>query len=248
MGPVVAGSFYPADPSALRAQIGRLLADAQPPSIDELRVLVVPHAGYVYSGPVAASAFALLDGRSFDRVALIGPSHFVWFEGVARPAANTWRTPVGEFPIEEEEHIPALDEPFATEHSLDVQLPFLHETLGPVPILPVLTGDVTAEDAAFTLDEIVDDHTLLIVSTDLSHYLPYETAIRVDTETASLVTALEPERLGRDSACGRIGLQAALLLARRRGWRVRLLDLRNSGDTAGDRSRVVGYGAFAIGR
>jgi hypothetical protein len=247
MGPVVAGTFYPADPEVLRAEIERMLGDAEPAPVEGVRAVIVPHAGYVYSGPVAATAFALLAGGAFERVVLIGPSHFSWFKGLATPAADTWSIPLGEFPIVDAA-LPRSQEPFRTEHCLEVQLPFLLETVGPVPITPILTGDVTPKDAAAALGGIVDDATLLVVSTDLSHYLPYETANRVDAETASAVVARRPKTLGHDSACGLTGLQAALLLARDRDWDVELLDLRNSGDTAGDRSRVVGYGAFALSR
>ncbi len=249
-GPVVAGSFYPADPAGLKAHVRRLLDDADTEPADGPCGLIVPHAGYVYSGPVAASAFAVLDEERFDRVVLIGPSHFVWFPGVAAPEADTWATPLGEFPIAvppDLRGVERIQDPFSREHCLEVQLPFLHEVLGPLPITPLLTGDVTPRQVAVVLGKMVDRRTLLVVSTDLSHYLPYDDAVRKDHETIEAIEAGEPMRLARESACGLIGLQAALILAGELGWSARLLDYRNSGDTAGDRARVVGYGALTIG-
>ena len=245
MGPVVAGSFYPADPDVLASDIERLLAEADPPSIGELRGLVVPHAGYVYSGPVAATAYALLEPDRWRRVVLIGPSHFHPYRGLAVPMAEAWVTPVGTFPIAGA-GLPRLQDAFATEHCLEVQLPFLHATIGALPIVPILTGELTPQVAADTLGELVGDDDLLIVSTDLSHYLPYEEASRRDAMTARAVVEGKPLTLAQETACGRTGLQAALLLAAERSWSTALLDLRSSGDTAGDRSRVVGYGAFAM--
>lgn len=247
IGPIVAGTFYPADPDRLRSDVEAMIAAADPRSAGEVRGLIVPHAGYVYSGPIAATAYALLDPASFERVVLIGPSHFVRFEGLATLGAGRWSVPLGDVAVERADAVPTIPGPFRSEHSLEVQLPFLLATLGPVSVAPLLTGDIDPADAADTLEGIVGEGTLLVVSTDLSHYLGYEAAKRIDAETADAIVALEPTRLGWDSACGRTGLQAAMILADRRGWRVRLLDLRNSGDTAGDRSRVVGYGAFAMG-
>jgi AmmeMemoRadiSam system protein B len=248
MGPIVAGLFYPADPGTLKAEVHRLLGEASAGRSGAVRGLIVPHAGYRFSGPVAASAYALVEAGHYERIVLVGPSHFARFPGVAQPVVDTWTIPLGEFPIDALE-VPGLErrgEPFRNEHSLEVQLPFLHETVGPLPITPIATGEESAEQLALVLDAAVGEGTLLVVSTDLSHYLPYEAANRRDMETATAVISGHPERLGRDSACGLIGLQAALLLAQERGWAVNLLDLRNSGDTDGDRTRVVGYGAFAL--
>lgn len=247
IGPIVAGAFYPADPDGLRSDVEGLLAAAEPAPIEGLCALVVPHAGYVYSGPVAATAYALLEAGAFDRVVLIGPSHFVRFDGLATPQAGRWRVPTGDLAIEAVDGVRTLAEPFRTEHCLEVQLPFLLATLGSVPVIPLLTGDIDPGEAVEPLDRLVDADTLLVVSTDLSHYLPYQAARKVDAETADAIVRQDPSAIGWEAACGRTGLQAALLLADRRRWRTRLLDLRNSGDTAGDRSRVVGYGAFAMG-
>jgi hypothetical protein len=252
LGPVVAGSFYPAEPGVLRATVWRLLRSAQGALVEEgVRALIVPHAGYVYSGPVAASAYALLERGSFDRVVLTGPSHFLPFLGLAVPDATAWSTPLGAVPIEnpspgEIAEVVTVPHAFAREHCLEVQLPFLQETIGSFTVTMLLTGDVAADVAADALETLVGNSTLLVVSSDLSHYHEYETARRLDRGTANAITDLRPDDLGSASACGRVGIQAAQHLALRRGWQTNLLDLRNSGDTAGPRDRVVGYGAFAM--
>lgn len=251
MGPIVAGAFYPAEAGALKAEVHRLLSEARVRRNGDVRGVIVPHAGFRYSGPVAAHAYALVDDGLYERIVLIGPSHFAWFPGAAMPMADTWAIPIGEFRIDADHDLPGLDrlrEPFANEHCLEVQLPFLHEVLGPLPITPIVTGDVTPYEAAKLLELLVGDDTLLVVSTDLSHYLPSATAKRRDAESADSILSLNPEGLDRRSACGLVALQAALILARDRDWGVRLLDLHNSGDTEGDPWRVVGYGAFALER
>ena len=251
-GPVVAGSFYPADPRVLRATVRRMLDAARTAhAVGDLRALIVPHAGYIYSGPVAATAYALLDGLDLDRVVLIGPSHFAWFAGLAVPDASAWATPLGSVPIAspapgEIAGVSTVPEAFAGEHCLEVQIPFLQETLGSFTVTLFLTGDVAGRVVADALESLVDESTLLIVSSDLSHYHEYTKAVQLDGATADAITELRPGDLGPDSACGRVGVQGVLHLAERRQWRAHLLDLRNSGDTAGGHDRVVGYGAFAF--
>ncbi len=255
----VAGAFYPADPAVLRRSVGDLLDDGSPgkPAIRP-NLLIVPHAGYAYSGPVAASAYRLIRGvgDTLRRVVLVGPSHFVAHSGLATPGVDALETPLGEVPVDPELTASAHTSPIvgpdpavhAEEHSLEVQLPFLQVVLGEFTALALLTGDVALEAVADALDEaIVADDVIGIVSSDLSHYLDYETARIRDTRTAAAITELRPADLSPDDACGRTAVQGALVLARRRGWICRLLDLRNSGDTAGSTDRVVGYGAFAIG-
>lgn len=254
----VAGAFYPAHPAVLRRTVEDLLdADSPIELHGRPRLLIVPHAGYVYSGPVAASAYRLLRGMgdTLHRVVLIGPSHYVGFTGLASTGADALATPLGEVPVYRGSPEPAdpivCPDPaaHALEHSLEVQLPFLQVALGEFEALALLTGDVAPEAVADVLDEVITgDEVIGIVSSDLSHFLDYEEARRRDTRTATAITELRPTDLLPEDACGRTGVQAALMLARRRGWTCRLLDLRNSGDTAGSKDRVVGYGAFAIGR
>jgi AmmeMemoRadiSam system protein B len=255
----VAGTFYPADPIVLRRSVEDLLDDGLPrePGIRPC-LLIVPHAGYMYSGPVAASAYRMIRGvnDALRRVVLIGPSHFVAHSGLATPGVDALETPLGEVPIDPELNASARSNPIvvpdpathAREHSLEVQLPFLQVVLPEFSALALVTGDVEPIAVADVLDEaIAADDVIGIISSDLSHYLDYDTARRRDARTATAITELCPTDLSPDDACGRTAVEAALVLAKRRGWTCRLLDLRNSGDTAGSMDRVVGYGAFAIG-
>jgi AmmeMemoRadiSam system protein B len=254
----VAGAFYRADADQLRAT----LADCERAAVvaerdaRPLRALIAPHAGYVYSGPIAASAYRLLDGAHgrVRRVILIGPSHFVPLAGLALPTVEAFETPFGLVPIDEAARKRVLkdpavilsDRPHAHEHSLEVQVPFLQSALGDFELVPLAAGDASAEEVGRVLECAWDpDDTLLVVSTDLSHYHDYATARQLDTATARAIVKREREFDG-EQACGCVGISGVLDLARRRNLDVRLLDLRNSGDTAGDRSRVVGYGAFAL--
>lgn len=249
-GPVVSGTFYPDDPATLRRLVVDMLVEAAPGRVTgRLRGLVVPHAGLVFSGPVAATGYTLLAGSSAEALVLIGPSHFEPFDGLAALDAAGWRTPLGTVPVVPAPEMPGVSvsaRAYRSEHCLEVQLPFLQQTTDGVPVLPLLTGYADAGDVTDVLDVITGEARLLIVSTDLSHYEGYETARRLDEATADAVVALDAGRLRPGSACGLTGLQAAIGLARRRNWRIQLLDLRNSGDTAGPRDRVVGYGAFAL--
>lgn len=249
-GPVVAGTFYPSDPVELRTRIRSLLAATETQEVSGRVVgLIVPHAGLVYSGPVAASGFALIDGEAFERVVLIGPSHFSWFGGIASLAADGWRTPLGTVelvPPRVNGLVRRLDMPYAHEHCLEVELPFVQEALPAATATPLLFGDVEAALAGLLLDRMLTPDDLLVVSSDLSHYLDQQSAEEVDARTARSIVALDEEGLGPNSACGRGAIAAAIVLARHRGWRIELLDLATSADTAGGPGRVVGYGAFAI--
>jgi AmmeMemoRadiSam system protein B len=255
----VAGSFYPASPPALRSLVGRLLdgapvgaASAAPPG-----ALIAPHAGYVYSGPVAASAFARARpwlGRA-RRVVVIGPSHYVRFRGLATSGAGAFATPLGELAIDVEAEarlagLPAvieLPEAHAREHCLEVELPFLQEVLGELPIVALVVGDATAQEVGGALDLLRGDddgETLIVVSSDLSHYLDYDSARRVDAATSRAIEDLRWESIEPDHACGATAIAGLLWWARRRGLAASTLDLRSSGDTAGPRDAVVGYGAW----
>ena len=251
--------FYPAHPDELRASIESLLRAEPPPEIDILpMMLVVPHAGYVYSGSVAAMAYRLLEATTEGarQVVLVGPSHFTTFTGLASPGVEALATPLGLVPVDNE--LTSTAEAFtavapeptvhAREHSLEVQLPFLQVVLGEFTALALLTGNVTPDAVADVLDQTIGAPGVIgVISSDLSHYLSYETACRQDARTAEAITGLRPQDLAVGDACGRIAVQACLLVAQRRGWTCRMLALGNSGDTAGSLDRVVGYGAFAIG-
>ncbi len=255
--PAVAGAFYPEDSGRLETDVRSYLTTAEPVDVDfQLRILVVPHAGYVYSGPVAATGYKLLAGRTdLRRIVMLGPSHYVWFSGLTLPGVDYLETPLGDVAVDLASAAELLRSQLVVnssaaherEHSLEVQLPFLQIVAPGVPVIPMLTGDVDPVDVADVVDPLLDDESLLLVSSDLSHYHDYETARRRDAETVQAIERFEPNALEWESACGRTGIQAALHIAKRRGYRMRTLDLRNSGDTAGPHDRVVGYGTFAFG-
>jgi AmmeMemoRadiSam system protein B len=249
----VAGSFYPSDPGELRSLVDALLGGVEPRAAAPApKAIVVPHAGYVYSGAVAASAFACVRDRAYRRVVLLGPAHRVAVRGLALPEARSFRTPLGEVAVDEELARAAraagaveIDEAHAREHSLEVELPFLLRSLASVTLLPLAVGRATEEEVARVLESVWGGpDTLIVVSTDLSHYLPQAVAKRVDEETARAIERLEA--VSTERACGAHGLNGLLAVARTRRMRVERLDLRTSGDTAGGRAEVVGYGAFAL--
>jgi AmmeMemoRadiSam system protein B len=255
--PAAAGSFYPASPSALATEVdGWLERTPMPISARERpSALVVPHAGYVYSGAVAATAYATLrafKGRT-PRVLLLGPCHLLPLRGLAYPDVDVLCTPLGEVPLDEDlreraarfRQVSASTEAHEAEHSLEVQLPFLQRVLGPFRVLPLVVGSASAEEVEEVLDALWAPDVLPIVSSDLSHYLPYEDAREADRETAERVLSLDGP-LDQGSACGAAGISGLMLAVRKRGLRPRLLDLRSSGDTAGGHEEVVGYGAFAF--
>ena len=240
--PAVAGSFYPDDPEELAAEVSRLLAQA--PAREPAKAIVAPHAGYVYSGPIAASAFRCLS-PAVRRVVLLGPSHFVRLRGFAAARADAFETPLGRVPLDVPADLPRNDAAHAREHSLEVEVPFLQRRLGDFRLVPLAVGDVQPAEVADALADLWGGaETAIVVSSDLSHYLPYAEARKVDVETARRIERLVP--VPENAACGAAPLNGFLFEAARRGMRGELLDLRNSGDTAGGRGRVVGYGAFAF--
>jgi MEMO1 family protein len=247
--PSVAGLFYPDDPGELAHTVDALLDRAGPTPALGLRALVAPHAGYVYSGPVAASAFALVPRAA--RVVLLGPSHFVPLDGLAVSGAEMWRTPLGEVAVAGDLRDAALgagatvdDRPHARDHALEVELPFLQRACRDgLEILPVAVGRADADGVA-ELIEALD--ALVVVSTDLSHYQDAATAERLDRETADAVVRHDANAIHSDAACGVFALRGLVEHARRANLEVEVLDLRNSADTAGTPESVVGYGAFAI--
>ena len=254
--PAVAGAFYPSTAAELQAQLDGMLASATGAFAARPKALIVPHAGYVYSGPVAANAYAPL--RPFrdriSRVVLLGPTHRVAVAGLALPAATAFATPLGEIPLDANaatalRALPQVcisDEVHALEHSLEVHLPFLQRVLNRFSLVPLAVGDASTEEVAQVLNLLWGgDETLIVVSSDLSHYLPYDRARAVDDQTARMILGLSP-RLNHQQACGATPVNGLLRVAGERDLRPELLDLRNSGDTAGDRNRVVGYAAFAF--
>jgi AmmeMemoRadiSam system protein B len=262
--PAVAGTFYPADPAALERSVASHLAEARAHDTPRAardehppKALIVPHAGYVFSGPIAASAYvriACLADR-VHRVVLLGPSHRVYVQGLAASSADVFATPLGEIRLDREAieralalpQVQLLDAAHRDEHSLEVQLPFLQRVLTDFLLVPFSVGDASVQEVAEVLDLLWGgDETLVVVSSDLSHYYDYATARRLDAATSQAIEDLDPAGLDSESACGRVPVRGLLDCARRRGLHARTLDLRNSGDTAGSHDQVVGYGAYAF--
>ena len=257
----VAGQFYPGDAEALRAAVTGYLekaADKAEADGHIPKALIVPHAGYAYSGPVAASAYVRISGatETITRVVLLGPSHRLSFEGLALPRADGFETPLGIVPVDADavariEHLAqvhSLPSAHGDEHSLEVHLPFLQTLLRSFSLVPLVVGAANAEQVAEVLEMLWGgDETLIVVSTDLSHYYDYETARLKDAATSAAIEALDERRIGSDDACGRVPVSGLLVAARARGIAARTVDLRNSGDTAGPRNQVVGYGAYVVG-
>jgi AmmeMemoRadiSam system protein B len=257
--PAVAGMFYPAESGALDTMLQRCFDSAVPPvpGAKAPPAIIVPHAGYIYSGPVAASAYLRLEPirTSVRRVLLLGPCHHVPVMGLALSSADAWETPLGLVPLDTDT-VPDLlrlpqvqmdDAAHAPEHSLEVQVPFLQSVLDEFVLLPLAVGAASPDEVAAVIEAVwTDPGTIVVVSTDLSHYHPYAAAVERDTSTAAAITSLRYEAIGDRDACGARPLRGLLKAAADRHLTVEQLDLRNSGDTAGDRSRVVGYGAFAV--
>jgi AmmeMemoRadiSam system protein B len=259
---VVAGFFYPSDPAELEAAVAGYLEAASAhaksqPAQTPPKALIAPHAGYVYSGPVAASVYARLAPvrARIERVVLLGPSHRVPLPGLAASGADVFLTPLGEVPVDRQAverllrfpQVKLLEAAHEGEHSLEVQLPFLQRVLERFSLVPLSVGDATPEEVDAVLEELWGGpETLIVVSSDLSHYYDYDTARKLDAQTTQAIEALDPRGLGTDSACGRVPARGLLLAARRHGLSVETVDLRNSGDTAGPRHQVVGYGAYVF--
>ncbi len=254
----VAGQFYPADFAEANRQLTAFLDGAVHPACAGRRpkALIAPHAGWVYSGPVAAGAYALLKPfrGSYARVVLLGPSHRVAFQGMALSSADRWASPLGAVPLDKDwsrlvglPGVGVLDQAHAQEHSLEVHVPFLQATLGEFTLLPVVVGDASPDMVAGLLDALWGGpETLVVISTDLSHYLPYEQCRSTDGATVAAIEHMDPTAIAREGACGRIPVGGLLVAAKRKGLEIVTLDVRNSGDTAGPKDRVVGYGSWAL--
>lgn len=263
--PAVAGAFYPADPATLIRDIQAYLDDvkkvahAAPDRTHDRppKAIIVPHAGYVYSGPIAAAAFTKLSPfkNKIKRVVLLGPCHRVAVLGIALSSADSFATPLGDVPIDHGadadllafSQVQVFDATHDQEHSLEVQLPFLQTVLGDFKVLPMVVGDASPSQVADVLQTVWGgEETLIVISSDLSHYLDYDAARSLDLQTCQAIETLDANAIGDTQACGRAPVKGILEIAKRRGMSVETLDLRNSGDTAGPRNQVVGYGAWAF--
>jgi AmmeMemoRadiSam system protein B/AmmeMemoRadiSam system protein A len=254
----VAGLFYPGHQVELARDIlGMLEQTREAPLVPGFpKALIVPHAGYIYSGAVAAHAFALLRPAAgiVKRVVVLGPCHRVAVRGLALPGAAGFETPLGTIPVDEEAVRAIADLPqvvsfpatHAREHSLEVQLPFLQQVLREFKLLPLVVGSATAEEVAAVVERLWGGpETLFVISSDLSHYRGYEAAREIDGRTVQAILDFRTD-IDHEQACGATPVTGFLLAAKRRGMRIELLDARNSGDTAGGRDRVVGYASFAL--
>ncbi|MDT8384973.1 MAG: AmmeMemoRadiSam system protein B [Gammaproteobacteria bacterium] len=257
--PAVAGMFYPADRQQLHDDVTDYLASAVAtrPNAPVPKAIIAPHAGYVYSGPVAASAYArLLPARDrIHRVILLGPSHRVPFRGLASSSADAFTTPLGQIRLDRAAidsladlpQVQRLDAAHAQEHSLEVHLPFLQEVLDDFQLVPLVVGDASPAEVAAVLERLWGGpETLIVISSDLSHYHDYTTARRLDRHTSNAIEGLRAEAVHSEDACGCVPVAGLLYLAREHGLQASTIDLRNSGDTAGPRDRVVGYGAYVF--
>lgn len=264
----VAGMFYPASSAELIRNVDGMLGEASaapapqaPPASSDSqaahstpKALIVPHAGYIYSGPIAASAYARLKSAAsrIRRVVLLGPAHRAYIQGLALPEHDAFETPLGAVEIDKEAiaqipFVPRSAVVHRKEHSLEVQLPFLMRVLGDFKLVPLAVGDAPPEEVARVLDALWGGpETLIVISSDLSHYLPYDAARSIDSATARAILDLGPSPLHHEQACGATPINGLLVAARRRKLRPELLDIRNSGDTAGGRDQVVGYSSFAF--
>jgi AmmeMemoRadiSam system protein B len=252
----VAGTFYPGEGCALAREVASYMANARPLAAAPPKAIIAPHAGFIYSGPIAASAYAQVQARRarVTRVVLAGPAHRVHVRGAAVPAAAVFASPLGPIPVDREavETLRALpfvevsDRAHAFEHSLEVHLPFLQSVLERFTLVPIVVGGAGPADMARAFEAVWGgEETLVVVSSDLSHYLPYDVARARDRRTAQAILDFDA-RVDPEEACGAAPINGLLTVARRRGMAADLIDLRNSGDTAGDRERVVGYAAFAF--
>jgi hypothetical protein len=274
--PAVAGLFYPADREELARTVDQLLAAAPAVPVSQLKALVCPHAGYPYSGPTAARAYQALKGARFKTVIILAASHYAAFPGIAVTAADAYRSPLGlvnisakakalaalkPFQFEPRCRVqrpswfrqssrpapaPGEDTPETWEHSIEVQLPFLQRIVQDFQLVPVIFGEADPAQAARVLDGLLDDTTLLVASSDLSHYHPYDQAKKLDESCVKDILDLNLAAVKDDEACGKGPILTVMHLARQRGWNTRRLDYRNSGDTAGDKQGVVGYAAVAF--
>jgi MEMO1 family protein len=255
----VAGLFYPDEPTTLRAAVAKYIADAGSLAAGKPmpKAIIAPHAGYQYSGPIAGSSYARIAKQAghIRRVVLIGPPHRVPVDEIAISSASAFTTPLGDVPVDAQsrsklltlEQVSISDRAHAPEHGLEVHLPFLQTILVDFSIVPLLAGEATKQEVGEVIELLWNEaDTLVVISSDLSHFLDYASAKDLDAQTAASIEALRPEDIDFDQACGRAAINGLLHVAPKLNLRAKTIDLRNSGDTAGPRNEVVGYGAFVF--
>ncbi len=254
--PAVAGMFYPADPGVLRREIDAYMAAVTVPYLEGVRAVIAPHAGYVYSGPVAAYAYRLLSAQHSrpGRIIIMGPSHRSWFPGVALADVDGFATPLGTQPVdrafvkaltESQDLFSAVNAPHTPEHCLEVQIPFIQTVFPDVPVVPMLFGETDPIAVGRELDRILEDTDLIIISSDLSHYHDNRMAHTIDRQFLDALLAGDRQGVLKGEACGQAPALALMTIAESRNWHPQLLDYRTSGDTSGNTRQVVGYAAVA---
>lgn len=253
--PNVAGQFYPEKANTLKEMIHSFLIDTHVQVEEQPKAIIAPHAGYLYSGPIAATIYAVLSKYkdTVKKVILIGPSHRIYFKGIAATMVDYFETPLGSVPVANERDFlssPVIhinEAAFGMEHSLEVQLPFLQIVLNHFELTPLIVGDVEFSKVADVMASLWGGkETLIIVSSDLSHYKDYQAAQKLDACTSRAILNLAPQELHFEQACGLIPIQGLLHVAKQNNMQARALDVRNSGDIVGSKDRVVGYGAYCF--
>ena len=252
----VAGLFYPAEPKELREMIEVFISNAKVAQ-NLTRAIIAPHAGYVYSGPIAGSAYRALysSKETIKNVVIMSPSHNISFDGVATHSADSFSTPLGDLHVNKEiketisnlPFVKELDNAFIREHALEVHLPFIQHTLPQAKIVPLIVGHTYPEEIQMLLETLWPDPTnAFVISSDLSHFLSYVQAQKIDSLTAKQIEKLLYKEIHHEQCCGFFPLRGLLKFAKEHGLKITALDLRNSADTAGDKGRVVGYGSFIV--
>ncbi|MBN2016476.1 AmmeMemoRadiSam system protein B [Candidatus Dojkabacteria bacterium] len=252
--PAFSGSFYPEDEQGLKNSVNKYLLDAKPSDpVKEIKAVISPHAGYAYSGPIAAYGYKIIQarGQKAKNIIIIGTSHRMMFQGVALSNFDLWQTPLGSIPsstlykeLNDGSTFKLLNEAHAFEHSIEVQLPFLQTILCDFEITPLNTGRITShKEIALALNNYIKEDTLLVVSSDFSHYLSYKEAKKCDEKTIKKILALE-STINQEEACGAAGIMILIELAKLNHWKPKLLDYRTSGDTSGEKTKVVGYASI----
>jgi len=248
--PAVAGTFYPGKKEELEEMVGDFLRRSRTVGFPgKIRALIVPHAGYIYSGIVAAAGYKLLKDTKFKKFIILGPSHYVSFKGVAFSTDDHWSTPLGDIPVmklQETDILKHVEGAHFQEHAIETQLPFLQMAVKDFRIMPLVLGNVSPEKLANELIGFMHDDTFIIVSSDLSHYHTYTEAMKKDLVANERIQSVDLEGTKSVEACGINGIMTLLHIAKHFGWKGILLDYKNSGDTAGDKNRVVGYGCYGF--
>lgn len=247
----VAGAFYPEDREELKSMIRKFVESAPLDDIHNLKAIIAPHAGYIYSGPIAGYSYKQLMNIDYLRnikVIIVAPSHYAYFHGASVGLFDAYKTPLGFVNVSKDsqkllqlEEFHFILDAHLEEHSIEVQLPFLQYTLPHFEIVPILYSEISEDSLLKGINSIFDETSILVISTDLSHYYPYETAIKKDSNCIKAVDQLNKKHLANCEACGKIGISTVIDFAKLNSLKSKVLKYATSGDTAGPKSQVVGY-------